>query len=208
MLMSIRSLLLIALCACGSQTTYQSADTLPPGRWQGMIAVGLGAFADKPQDTAIPTGTVEIAARRGVGENTDLGLKLYTVGLELSIRQRLTHGTWSWALLGSLGGSISDETSATGKAALTQARLGAVATKRRSAGWAWNLGPTSTFSLWKPAGGGTAGGAMFGAFAGFDWRFGERWHLIPELSLHVSIAGDVPVDGSVLLLGAAFARDW
>ncbi len=50
--------------------------------------------------------------------------------------------------------------------------------------------------------------AMLGAFGGFDWRFGARWHLIPELTLHRSVAGDVPVDGTVGELGAAFARDW
>lgn len=199
---------LVGLAACGSLTTYQSADTVPRGRWQGSVATGVGAFADRPQDTQIPTATFELAVRRGVGDDTDVGVKLYTAGVEASLRHRLTRGTWSWALLGSLGGARTNEDAPTGDAALTQLRLGAVATLRRSSTWAWNVGPTTAFSLWRPAGGGTAGGALVGAFAGFDWRFGSRWHLIPELSLHVTAAGDVPVDGSVLLLGAAVARDW
>ncbi len=198
----------LLLAACGSLTTYQSADTVPRGRWQGMLATGIGAFADRPQQTAIPTATFELAARRGIGDDTDLGVKLYTAGVEASIRHRLTRGTWSWALLGAIGGARTHADSPTSDAVLTQLRLGAVATFRRSSTWAWNVGPTTAFSLWRPAGGGTAGGALVGAFAGFDWRFGARWHLIPELSLHVTAAGDVPVDGSVLLLGAGVARDW
>lgn len=207
--MCIRSAaLLAAIAGCGSVTTYQSADVLPRGKWQGMIAAGVGGFNDKPQQAKTPTGTVELAARRGVGANTDVGLKLYTLGIEASVRHRLSEGRWSWALLGSLGGVKTDETTPTGDAGLTQLRLGAVATKHRSAHFAWNMGPMSTFSLLRPAGGGTAGGAMFGGFVGFDWRFGETWHLIPELSLHVTVAGDVPVDGTVGMLGTGLVHDF
>lgn len=152
--MCIRSAQLCALVvlvtACGSVTTYQSADVLPRGKWQGMIAAGVGGFDDRPQQAKTPTGTFEVAARRGLGGETDLGLKLYTLGIELSIRHRLSTGRWSWALLGSLGGVKTDETSPTGAAGLTQARLGAVATKRRSPTWAWNMGPMTTFSLLRP----------------------------------------------------------
>lgn len=199
--------LALVLGACGSVTTYQSADTLPPGSWQLSAAVGTGAYDDAPQQAKTPAGTLELAARRGVGDHTDVGLKLYAVGLELSVRHRIVQGRWSWALLGALGGARTAEDSPTGDAALTQLRLGAVATKRRSPTWAWNVGPTTTWSLWRPAGGGTAGGALIGGFVGFDWRFGRQWHLIPELSLHGTAAGDVPVDGGVLMIGAAFARD-
>lgn len=207
--MFVRSaMLLAATAACGSVTTYQSADVLPRGAWQGTVAVGAGAFSDKPQQSKTPTATVELAARVGVGAETDVGLKLYTLGIEASIRHRLSRGRWSWALLGGLGGVITDETSPTGKAGLTQLRLGAVATKRRSARFAWNLGPMTTFSLLRPAGGGTAGGALIGAFFGIDWRFGTKWHLVPELSLHVTAAGDVPVSGTVGMIGTALSRDF
>jgi hypothetical protein len=206
--MRIAAASIALLAACGSLTTYQSADTLPRGRWQVMAALGAGAFNDTPQETKTPTVTFELAARRGIGEDTDVGLKLYTIGIETSIRHRVSHGTWSWALLASLGGTITDEDSVTGEGGLTQLRLGAVATRRRTATWAWNVGPTMTYSLWRPSGGGIAGGGLVGAFAGFDWRFGGSWHLVPELSLHITAAGDVPVDGAVVLLGAALARDF
>lgn len=202
------AMLLVAVGACGSVTTYQSADVLPRGAWQGTVAVGAGAFSDKPQESKTPTATLELAARVGVGAETDVGLKLYTLGIEASVRHRISQGRWSWALLGALGGVITDETSPTGKAGLTQLRLGAVATKRRSPRFAWNLGPMTTFSLLRPAGGGTAGGALVGAFFGIDWRFGTKWHLVPEVSLHVTAAGDVPVSGTVGMIGTALSRDF
>jgi hypothetical protein len=70
------------------------------------------------------------------------------------------------------------------------------------------MGPMTTFSLLRPAGGGTAGGALFGGFVGFDWKLGNKWHLVPELSLHFTVAGDVPVHGSVGMLGTALMRDF
>jgi len=206
--MSIRSLAIVLLGACGSVTTYQSADVLPRGKWNGMVALGAGGFTDNPQQAKTPTATLELAARRGIGADTDVGLKLYTLGLEASVRHRLSEGVWSWALLGSLGGVKTNATSPTGEAGLTQLRLGAVATKRRSPCWAWNMGPMTTFSLLRPAGGGTAGGALFGGFVGFDWRFGTNWHLIPELSLHFTVAGDVPVHGTVGMIGTGLTRDF
>jgi hypothetical protein len=171
-------------------TTYQSADTLAPGRWQGMAALGAGVFNDTEQHQKTPTITAELGARRGVADNTDVGLKLYTVGIEASVRQRVAAGTWSWALLGAIGGLRNGDSSpAIPKALLGQLRIGAVATRRTSPTFAWSVGPLVTGSLWLPAGGGSAAGVMLGGFGGLDWRFGERWHLVPEL-------------------GAAFARDW
>lgn len=200
--------LVLGLAACGSVTTYQTADVLPRGAWQGTIAAGVGSFSDKPQETKTPTATLEVAARVGVGGETDVGLKLYTLGVETSVRHRFSQGTWSWALLGSLGGMITNEDAPTGRAGLTQLRLGAVATKRRSPRFAWNMGPMTTFSLLRAAGGGSSAGAMIGGFFGIDWRFGTKWHLLPELSLHVTAAGDVPVSGTVGMLGTALSRDF
>jgi hypothetical protein len=202
------AVLSLLLAACGSVTTYQSADTLPRGTWQAMVATGVGSFSDEPQETKVPTFTAELAVRRGIGEDTDVGFKLYTAGIEASIRHRIKRGVWSWALLGSIGGMITNAESPVGEGGLTQLRVGSVATKRRSTNWAWNMGPTVALSLLRLSGGGTATGALFGGFFGFDWRFGNHWHLVPEVSLHVTAAGDVPVDGAVFLLGSAIARDF
>ncbi|MBL9013660.1 MAG: hypothetical protein JNL83_05770 [Myxococcales bacterium] len=207
--MSTRSAIAIVLAAagCGSVTTYQSADVLPRGTWSVALAASAGGFTDTEQETKIPTGAFELAGRVGVGGDTDVGLKLYTAGIEASVRHQIADGRWAWALLGSLGGVVTDEDSPVGAAGLTQLRLGAVATKHRSTTWGWNMGPIATFSLLRPAGGGTAGGALIGGFVGFDWRFADVWHLTPELSLHVTAAGEVPVAGSVGMLGVAISRE-
>ena len=51
---------------------------------------------------------------------------------------------------------------------------------------------------------------MAGGFVNVEWSFGGGcWSLVPELSLHAVVAGDVPVDGGgVALLGLALARKW
>src|SRR4051812_23818653 len=156
MAMFIRSAAIVVLAGCGSVTTYQSADVLPRGTWNAAIAASAGSFNDTDQKAKTPTASFEIAARRGIGADTDVGLKLYTAGIEANVRHRISEGRWSWALLGSLGGVVTDEKSPVGAAGLTQLRLGAVATKHRSAHWGWNIGPVTTFSLLRPAGGGTA----------------------------------------------------
>jgi hypothetical protein len=201
---------IVAVAGCGSVTTYQSAETLAPGRWQGMAALGGGSFADRDQMSRTPTINAEVGARRGIVDGTDLGLKLYTIGIEASVRQRLATGTWSWALLGAIGGSRSTDRwgLAVPNAVLAQLRIGVVATRRTSPTWAWSVGPVTTGSLWIPEGGGHGEGVLLGGFGGFDWRFGAKWHLVPEVSLHRTLAGVIPVHGTVAELGAAFTRDF
>jgi hypothetical protein len=193
---------------CGSLTTYQSADTLPPGQWQVMVAADTGVYRDDEQQTRTPTATGELGVRRGIAEHTDIGLKLYGVGIEASVRHRIATGTWSWALLGAIGGVQLAERAAVSASALGQLRVGAVATQRRSPKLSWSIGPSVTGSLFVPAGGGHATGLLVGGFVGLDRRLGASWHFIPELSLHRTVAGDVPVQGAVAMLGAALAKDF
>jgi hypothetical protein len=205
------ALALVACAAgCGSYTTYQTAEPMPRGRWQGAIALGVGSFADPPSDSRTPSASFEIGARRGVGRDTDVGLKLYTIGFEASVRHRFAtapHG-WSFAGLLAIGGLTSRGGTVLPDALGGHVRLTAIATKRTSARWAYSFGPLATSSLFLPAGGGRATGVLLGAFANLAWTLGDRWHLVPELSLHRTIAGDVPVDGSVAQLGIGLARDW
>ncbi|MCX5746252.1 MAG: hypothetical protein NT062_27560 [Proteobacteria bacterium] len=201
----VARLALVALVgACGSVTTYQSAETVGRGRGQGFAALGAGAYRDDPMQTRTPTVTGEVGARYGVAANTDVGLKLYAIGIEASVRQRLVDGGvsgWSWALLGAIGGVRRD-------LILAQAKLGIVTTRRTSTTWAWSLGTTTIGSLFVPLGGGHATGVTLGMFGGADWRFARCWHLVPEVSAHRAIVGDVPVDGTIVQLGAAVARDF
>ncbi len=199
----------LGLVACGSVTQYQTAEPIGAGRWQGMAALGLGAFHDTDQDTKTPTANLELGARYGITDDVDVGVKLYTLGSEASVRVRVLEGTWSIAVLAAIGGGNNDKSSALAPASIfAQLRAGAMATRRTSPRWAWNLGLASTGSLFVPAGGGHATGVLLGVYGGFAWRFARKWQLVPELSLHQSIAGDVPVHGSIVELGAAFTRDF
>jgi len=208
--MRILGLSALALaCSCGSYTTYQTAEPLPRGRWQGAVALGPGVFRDDPGDTRLPTIHAEVGARRGVGADTDVGLKLYTIGWEAGVRHRVFHGdAWSIAGLFALGGLRS-----TGKGGLPDALAGHLRgtlafTHRSSPRWAWSFGPIATGSLYLPAAGGHATGVLGGVFGNAEWRLGARWRLVPELSLHRTLTGDVPVDGLVVQLGAGLARDF
>jgi hypothetical protein len=84
-----RVALMAALAGCGTYTTYQTAEPLAPGRWQLSGAITPAAFSDRPQGTRTPSVISELAVRRGVAAETDVGLKLFSVGAELSVRHRL-----------------------------------------------------------------------------------------------------------------------
>jgi hypothetical protein len=203
---------LVIVAGCGSVTQYQSADPVGARRWQGMAAAGLGSFKDDPQQSKTPTANLEVGARYGITQDVDVGLKLFTAGIEASVRARVRErgtGAWSVALLAAANSESNNTASAGNDAAiLAQLRLGAVATRHSSPRWGWNLGLATTGSVFVPAGGGHATGVLLGVYGGFAWRFRPKWQWIPELSIHRSIAGDVPVDGSVVELGSALARDF
>ena len=56
--------------------------------------------------------------------------------------------------------------------------------------------------LHHPEGGGHAQGTMLGAFVNVEYALSSRWAIVPELSFHRTIHGEVPVDGFVIHLGA------
>ncbi|MBL0220116.1 MAG: hypothetical protein IPQ07_40390 [Myxococcales bacterium] len=116
-----------------------------------MIAAGVGGFDDRPQQAKTPTGTFEVAARRGLRGETVTGLKLSTLGIQLSIRQQLSAKAAGRGRCRIARRREDRRDQPDQRCGLTQARLGAhVATKRRSPTWAWNMGPMTTFSLLRP----------------------------------------------------------
>jgi hypothetical protein len=197
------------IAGCGSYTTYQTAEPLPRGRWQGAAAIGPGVFVDQPGASRTPSVHVELAARRGVGADTDAGVKLYGLGWEAGVRHRITRrGAWSLAPLLAIGGLRTIGRGSLPDALAGHLRLTGIATRRTSSRWAWSFGPVVTGSLYLPAAGGHATGVLVGVVGNGAWRFGRCWQLVPELSLHRSVAGDVPVDGSVVQLGVGVLRDF
>jgi hypothetical protein len=206
----MRSAVVIALAGCGTYTQYQTAEPLPAGRWQASIADTVGEFFDLAQELPTPTVSAELAVRRGIGNDTDVGLKLYTLGLEASARHRFVTGRWQYAGLAAIGGAYTRQYLGTTEALSGQLRLAGAATRRTGPGFAITLGPALTGSLFVPSGGGWSGGVLAGAFGNVEFSLGEnhRWHLTPEVSVHVTVVGDVPVSGAVVMGGLALARDF
>lgn len=201
---------LLALAACGSYTTYQTAEPLPRGKWQGAAALGPGVFRDDPGDSRLPSLHAELGVRRGLGADTDVGLKLYSIGWEASVRHRFlqTDGGWSIGALAAIGGLRSTGDGPMPDAMAGHVRATGLFTKRTSKRWAYSFGPVATGSLYLPAAGGHATGVLGGMFGSVEWAFGKKWRMLPELSLHRTISGDVPVDGAVVQLGVGMTRDF
>ena len=149
-----------------------------------------------------------LAARHGVSATTDVTLKLYVPGAELGVQHALGGGRWRWALAAALGGARTKEGGGSTDAFYGHLRLTALATRRTSARWAFTVGPGATGGGLVPRAGGDAEGLLLGGFANAAWRFGGCWQLVPELSLHVTAAGEVPVRGTVAQLGVAVGRTW
>jgi hypothetical protein len=208
--MRTRSLSLLVVAGCGSYTTYQTAEPLPRGKWQGAIALGPGLFRDEPGDSKLPSMHAELGVRRGVGAETDVGLKAYSVGWEASVRHRFHQTTSGWSIAGlaAIGGLRSMGQGPLPDALAGHVRATAVFTKRTSNRWAYSFGPVATGSLYLPAAGGHATGVLGGAFGSFEWAFGNKWRMLPELSMHRTISGEVPVEGVVVQLGVGMTRDF
>lgn len=202
------ALLAVAVCGCPSTSVYRTADPVDPGRWQVSGAAALGGLADTEQDTRLPTGQIELGARRGITEDLDLGAKLYTVGVEASATWRFYRGrTWSWAAIPSISGARTQRTGVTVDAIHLFANAGAVASRPLSRRWTLGLGGFAGGGVYWPETGGSARGGWLGGFAHADVMLDERWHLTPELGGYRVVAGQVPVRGGAIHVGAAFRRD-
>lgn len=208
--MSRRSLasLALAVVGCGSLSSYRTAEPLGRGRTRVDAAIDVGSFRDREQDSRTPAVHVELAVRRGLTERTDATLKLYVPGVELGVQHALGGDRWRWALAAALGGGRTRADVGTTDALHGHLRLTALATRRTSPRWAFTVGPVVTAGVFIPAGGGWAQGLLVGAVGGVERRFAGAWMVAPELSLHVTAAGEVPVRGTVVQLGAAVGRRW
>jgi len=199
-------LLGLALAGCPATGVYRTADPVAPGRWRVGGAASVGALRDEPQGSRIPTGTLELSARRGLVRDLDVGARLYTFGADVSATWRFSHRRWSWALAPSLGGLRSNDTGLSPPALHLFGQAAAIGSRPLTPRWTLNVGPTLGGGLYWPETGGHATGAWLGGFVGAGYRAG-RWIVAPELGVLRVIAGDVPVDGGGAQLGVAVTRD-
>lgn len=190
----------LASTGCPPPAVYQTADTLAPGAWQ--VGGGLGAvgFRDTEQDTRVPGLDVEVFARRGIQPGIDAGLRLYSMGLEGSVKWRVQEGTWSLAVMPGLSLLRSKESALTTNAWHSFATLPLLASRRLSPRWSVSLGPRAMTGLYKSTASDLELGAGLGGYALFALHLGS-YRLMPELDLTRVVLGNVPVHGWVSHFG-------
>lgn len=190
------------LAGCPSTSLYRTAEPVPAGQWQASAAAGAGVLRDRDQETRAPTGHGELGLRRGLGHGVDVGLKLYTLGIDASATLRVhQRGGWSIALAPQLGYARTPRTSLTTHAAHFFGVGTLLATLRLSPTWALSFGPAIGGGIYQPETGGAARGLWLGAFVNLEARLSERWWLVPELSGYQVVSGEVPLRGGVASLG-------
>ena len=123
-------------------------------------------------------------------------------------RTRRLAGVQATLARAGLGGSVDRAANVVGDGVYGQARVSALATRRTSPRWAFTVGPQLSAQRYWADAGGHASGLMLGAFANAAWQFRPRWALVPELALHGTLVGEVPVHGATAQLGVAVARTW
>jgi len=196
--------LVVTGAGCPSTSVYRTADPVPVGHWHVSVAADVGGIADQAQESRAPTASLELAARRGVAENLDIGAKLYTFGLELSATWRVVRGTWSLALAPSIAALRSNESGVSPRALYLFAGSAFIASRPLSKRWHIGTGPIAGYGMYRPETGGTAHGAWIGGFLLLDRAIGKRSHLVPEIGVYRVVAGDVPVRGGAFRAGLAW----
>lgn len=192
------------LAGCPSTTVYRTAEPVPAGDFRGAVSLGAGVLRDRAQDMRAPTGHVEVEVRRGLSANADIGLKLFTFGVDASATLRfLRRDAWSLALAPQLTFVRTPQTSLTTDAIHLFGGSTFVATRRFSPSTALSFGPAVGLGAYFPAAGGHVAGLFLGTFVNLELALGARSWLVPELSGFQVVSGEVPVRGAGVQLGAS-----
>lgn len=200
-------ILLLFVSACPAPAVYQSAKPLAPGDWQVGGGIGVVALQDVPQDSSLRGGNVEAFVRRGIKSEIDIGLRLYTVGAEASVKWRFFAGKWDLALMPAVAVARTQETQVTTNAIHSFTSLPLLATTSLSDRWSITIGPRLQTGLYKSDASSTSFGFSAGGLVMLAVKLGPI-RLMPELDLSRTIAGDVPIDGWMSHLGVGIAWDF
>jgi hypothetical protein len=186
---------------------YRTADPVPPKQWRLGAASGIGVFRDTERETSVPSVPLVLSARRGIGQDLDVGARIYTSGMQLSATWRVHHATWSLALAPSIGGARLLESAVTVDSINLFAGLQGIASRAISKRWTIAMGPTSGWGLYYPETGGHAQGVWLGAFVLAEAKLGSRWRIGPELGGYGVVSGQVPVQGRYFQLAGNVKLD-
>lgn len=204
---SVPVLALVLLSACPSTSVYRTADPVPEGKWSVGGGIGVGVISDREQETSIPTGQLEVSARRGVSESLDLGGKLYLAGAEVSATWRVYQKRWSIALAPSFAGVYVRENSLFPESIHVFAGIAGIASRPLSKRWTLAAGPAVGWGLYLPRNGGNAQGLWLGGFVHAQASVWKHWLLGPEITTYAVVAGEVPVKGGAVQLGLGLKRE-
>jgi hypothetical protein len=205
--------LLLTGVGCGTFAVQHTAEPLPRGEWRGSLVGSLQALNDDEQKAKVPGGILALGVARGMGHNSELGVTLYTLGVEAYGKVRLWAGPgvsprWSLGLLAAFGGTRLPSNGLISPGTEVHSRLVGLATLRTSSCLTWSFGPSlAGYQFW-PDGGGREHGLWFGGFGNLAWQVSQRWTMVPELSLHRAATGTFPVDKQVLQLSVGWSRTW
>lgn len=204
---AIAALCLCVLSGCPPTSVYRTADPVAKGAWQVGVGADIGRLSDVEQDLISPSGSLELSLRRGLADNFDMGMKLYTFGLEVNATWRLRKRRWSWALAPYAASLRTGRRAGATRASHVFAGSALIVSRPLSERWAFATGPFIGYGWYRPETGGSAHGAWLGGFVHLDRRVGARSHFTPELGVYRVVIGDVPVRGGAVRLGAAWRWD-
>ena len=196
------------LSACPSTGVYRTADPVPEGHWRLGAASGVGLYRDTERETSLPAFPTAFSARRGVGNDLDIGGRIYASGVQLNATWRLHHATWSLALAPSIGGLRYPGTGPTTDSINLFAGLQGIASRPLSKRWTIATGPITGWGLYYPETGGHAQGVWLGAFVYAEARIGSKWRMGPEIGGYSVVSGQVPVHGRYFQIAGNVTRDF
>lgn len=203
--------LLVALTllgGCAPLATRQTTEPAAKGHFQGSVGVDGILFRDTHGASTTPSGMLGLGARYGVSEDVDVGLRLYTLGVEASMKWRIVNGRVSIAVAPGVAIAVTPESALTTKATYVYAELPAIVGTRLTESASLNLGPKLLWGMYRPYSGGAAHGLLVGGFVNLDARVGRGVHVLPELGFYGTAAGEVPVRGVTGQLGCGVLKDF
>lgn len=199
-------LAVVGCAACPSTSMYRTADPVNKGQWRLGAGVDVGLITDTEQESVLPTGSIELTVRRGMSDNLDLGLKLYTAGLEANGTWRVYRGVWSFAIAPQITVLREPESPASSLAFHLFTGVTGIASRPLWKNWKVGTGPIVGYGLYQPETGGIAHGGWLGGFVHLERVFGS-WRILPEMGAYKVIVGEVPVKGHAFRMGASLQYD-
>lgn len=195
-------------CGCATLGSYQTADTVGRGNWEGAIEPTLGGGGAAGEPVFGPH--VDVAVRAGVSDRMDVGGRFGSSGLHLSLKLMLTDADADGVILSLapaaggflLPGVFIDRDRPFGVLDLNLPVLVGIPTTNRSQ---VVIGPRAVSMTWF-VGSESKSVVLLGSSFGFHTRTSSGLQLVPELTVAKPLT---EVDGDLFLeagLGIGFGR--